>query len=135
MTNFEFCRDRPHSMELHTLVLMYSWLQEAWFQVQLRCLVCQRKKGIPLNKKKQGYSSSSTGKEARKLSRDFYPARSTTSIVMDDERNFALKGDPKSCNVGFYAADKENTPQLVKHIDSGMENYPTKVLVQAVVSE
>ena len=27
MTNFEFCRDRPHSMELHTLVLMYSWWQ------------------------------------------------------------------------------------------------------------
>ena len=25
MTNFEFCRDRPHSMELPTLVLMYSW--------------------------------------------------------------------------------------------------------------
>ena len=24
MTNFEFCRDRPHSMELPTLVLMYS---------------------------------------------------------------------------------------------------------------
>ena len=27
MTNFEFCRDRPHSMELPTLVLMYSWYQ------------------------------------------------------------------------------------------------------------
>ena len=25
MTNLEFCRDRPHSMELPTLVLMYSW--------------------------------------------------------------------------------------------------------------
>ena len=24
MTNFEFCRGRPHSMELPTLVLMYS---------------------------------------------------------------------------------------------------------------
>ena len=24
MTNFEFCRDRPHSMELPSLVLMYS---------------------------------------------------------------------------------------------------------------
>ena len=31
MTNFEFCRDRPHSMELPTLVLMYSWCcQSCW---------------------------------------------------------------------------------------------------------
>ena len=29
MTNFEFCRDRPHSMELPTLVLMYSWCNSA----------------------------------------------------------------------------------------------------------
>ena len=32
MTNFEFCRDRPHSMELHTLVLMYSCLNWAQWQ-------------------------------------------------------------------------------------------------------
>ena len=29
MMNFEFCRDRPHSMELPTLVLMYSWYRKS----------------------------------------------------------------------------------------------------------
>ena len=34
MTNFEFCRGRPHSMELPTLVLMYSWY--SWFHSRFR---------------------------------------------------------------------------------------------------
>ena len=36
MTNFEFCRDRPHSMELPTLVLMYSCLHKLRMQWSTR---------------------------------------------------------------------------------------------------
>lgn len=70
---------------------------------------------------------------ARKLSRDFLPAKSSTKIVMDDESYFTLKGDQMPSNLGFYSANKENTPSSVKY--RFQEKYPTKVCVWAAISE
>lgn len=69
----------------------------------------------------------------RKLSRDIFPAKSTTKIVMDDESYFPLKGDQMPSNSGYYTANKENTPPSVKY--RSQDKYPTKVLVWVALSE
>lgn len=102
--------------------------------------VCRvlRKEGVSFHKRRKAPANKpgqeeKQQKRCRKLSRDIFPAKSATKIVMDDESYFCLKGDNMPCNSGFYTRDKENTPPSVKY--RFQEKYPTKVLVWAAVSE
>ena len=49
MTNFEFCRDRPHSMELPTLVLMYSWFYSTYLSSSHQGLILHGRLVVPVH--------------------------------------------------------------------------------------
>ena len=69
----------------------------------------------------------------RRLSREFCPASSTVSLVMDDESLFTLTSDEIVGNHGFYTDEKENTPPEVKYRRKA--KFQKKLLVWLAVSE
>ena len=72
-------------------------------------------------------------RRCRKLSRDLLPARSTTSVVMDDESYFPFMHDEMPGNVGYYTTNKENTPPAVRY--RFKTKFPKKLLVWIAISD
>ena len=70
--------------------------------------------------------------QCRKLSREFYPAKLTVKLVLDDESFFTLKNDELDGNRGFYTDNKENTPPGVKY---KFKAKYEKLLVWLAISE